>query len=310
MDRDTALRRVGLLVLGVNACLALATGGVYLTTGSIAVGSVAVNSLSDAIYSLVVVGGLYLTTQPPDVTHPHGHERIEPFVALFVALSIFAAGVAVLWSAVQSVLTGTVDIAGLQAMGVLIGAAFVKYLLYRYCLRMSETYHSPVIEATALDNRVDVFTAGAALVGVVGANLGIRLLDPLAGAVVSIGILYTGVDIVRDNFGYLVGMAPPSDLREEILDRALSHPEVEGVHDVVPHYVGPEVDVSLHIELEGDRTLIEAHAIETSVVESIQDIPEVDDVFVHLDPKELGEWKEDEAGRIGVEETPEGSEVE
>jgi cation diffusion facilitator family transporter len=303
MDRDTALRRVGFLVFGVNALLALATGGIYLLTGSVAVESIAVNSLSDVVYSIVVIAGLYLTTQPPDISHPHGHERIEPFVALFVALGIFAAGVAVLWNAVRSILTGSIAVAGLRAMGVLIGAAVVKFLLYRYCLRMSETYNSPVIEATALDNRIDVFASGAALVGVIGASLGIRLLDPIAGAVVSIGILYTGVDIVRDNFGYLVGMAPPSDLREEILERALSHPEVEGVHDVVPHYVGPEVDVSLHLEIEGDRTLIEAHTIETEIVESIRDIPKVDDVFVHLDPEELGEWKEEEEGRVGVEET-------
>lgn len=302
MDRDTALRRVGLLVLGINAFLALATGGVYLVTGSIAVESIAVNSLSDAVYSLVVVAGLYLTTQPPDVSHPHGHERIEPFVALFVALGIFVAGVAVLWNAVQAILTGTIAVAGLRAMGVLVGAAIVKFLLYRYCLRVSKTYNSPVIEATALDNRVDVLTALAAFVGVVGANLGIRLLDPIAGGIVAIGILYTAVDIVRDNFGYLVGMAPPTDLREEILDHALSHPDVEGVHDVVPHYVGPEVDVSLHLEIEGDRTILEAHAIETEIVESIRDIPKVDDVFVHLDPKELGEWKETDEGRVSVEE--------
>ncbi len=183
MDRDTALRHVGLLVLGINAVLALAKGGVYVTTGSIAVGSEAVNSLADAVYSLVVVAGLYVTTQPPDTTHPHGHERIEPFVALFVALGIFAAGITVLWNAVQSILTGTVAVAGLPAIGVLAGAALVKYLLYRYCLQMSETYHSPAIKAAALDNRIDVFTAGAALVGVVGADLGV--LDPIRSPVPS-----------------------------------------------------------------------------------------------------------------------------
>jgi divalent metal cation (Fe/Co/Zn/Cd) transporter len=63
---------------------------------------------------------------------------------------------------------------------------------------------------------------------------------------------------------------------------------------VVAHYVGPEIDVSLHIEVEGDMTLFEAHDIESEVVASIRDLPEVDDVFVHVDPKELGEWKEDD----------------
>ncbi|MFB6131453.1 MAG: cation transporter dimerization domain-containing protein, partial [Salinigranum sp.] len=64
-------------------------------------------------------------------------------------------------------------------------------------------------------------------------------------------------------------------------------------HDVVAHYVGPEVDVSLHIEVEGDLTLLEAHEIESAVVRAIREIPAVDDVFVHVDPRELDEWKED-----------------
>jgi divalent metal cation (Fe/Co/Zn/Cd) transporter len=101
------------------------------------------------------------------------------------------------------------------------------------------------------------------------------------------------VEVVQDNVDYLVGAAPPEGLREEIVRRALAHPEVEGAHDVIAHYVGPEIDVSLHIEVEGDRTLLEAHDIETDVIASIQALPEVDDVFVHIDPKELGEWKED-----------------
>jgi divalent metal cation (Fe/Co/Zn/Cd) transporter len=111
--------------------------------------------------------------------------------------------------------------------------------------------------------------------------------------VVALGILYTGYDIVRDNVGYLVGSAPPEALRAEIVRRALAHPEVKGAHDVVAHYVGPEVDVSLHIEVEGERTLLEAHDIETDVVAAIRELPGVDDVFVHVDPREAGEWKAD-----------------
>jgi cation diffusion facilitator family transporter len=294
MERRTTLRRVGLLILAVNLVLALAKGGVWAWTGSLAVGSEAVNSLADAVYSTVVLAGLYLTTRPPDFEHPHGHERIEPFVSLFVALGVFAAGAVVLWQAASAVLSGNVAVQrGPAAAGVLVLAAAVKFGLYRYCLAVAERHHSPAIRATALDNRTDILTALAALAGVGGAALGFPLLDPLAAGVVAFGIFYTGVDIVRDNVNYLVGAAPPEDLRAQIVRRALVHPDVEGVHDVVAHYVGPEIDVSLHIEVEGERTLNEAHDIETAVMESIQALPEVDDVFVHVDPKELGEWKDD-----------------
>ncbi|WP_435333653.1 cation diffusion facilitator family transporter [Haloarchaeobius sp. TZWWS8] len=294
MSRGNAVRRVGAVVVVVNVLLVAAKATVYWQTGSLAVGSEAVNSLSDSAYSLVVLAGLYLTTQPPDFEHPHGHERIEPFVSLFVAAGIFAAGGFVFWQAGTTLLAG--DVAthySTSAVAVLVFSGVLKYVLYRYCLRAGENVHSPALVATAVDNRNDVLTAGAALVGVLGAGAGFPVLDPLAAIVVSLAIVWTGVEIVRDNVNYLVGAAPPDDLRAEIVKRALAHPDVRGVHDVVAHYVGPEIDVSLHIEVEGELTLFEAHDIESAVVQSIQAIEQVDDVFVHLDPKELGEWKED-----------------
>ncbi|GAA0192036.1 MULTISPECIES: cation diffusion facilitator family transporter [Halobaculum] len=305
MDRRATVRRVGVVILGVNLALAVAKALVWQATGSLAVGSEAVNSVADVAYSAVVVAGLYLTTQPPDFEHPHGHERIEPFVSLFVAAGVFVAGIGVAYSGATALLSAgpprTIT-GGPLAVGVLVATGAVKLLLYRYCLRVGRRRDSPALVATALDNRNDTLTAAAALVGVLGVAAGYPALDALAAVAVSVGILYTGYEIVRDNVGYLVGAAPPEDLRGEILDRALSHPEVRGAHDVVAHYVGPEVDVSLHIEVEGERSLFEAHDIETEVVESIRALPAVDDVFVHVDPKELGEWKEADDARIAAEE--------
>jgi cation diffusion facilitator family transporter len=303
MDRSGALQRVGLVVLGANAALAVAKGAVWLETGSLAVGSEAANSLVDTAYSATVVGGLYLTTRPPDFDHPHGHERIEPFVSLAIAVAVLAVGALLLRRSAAAVLLGDVSVAqGPIALAVLGGTAAVKYLLYRYCLDAGKVHESPALVATALDSRIDVLTAGAAFLGVAGARIGFPILDPLAAGVVSLAILHTGVGIARDNVNYLIGRAPPEDLRGTIVERAHAHPEIEGVHDVIAHYVGPEVDVSLHVEIEGDRTVEEAHAIETDVMEAIQAVSEVDDVFVHVDPKELGEWKAGEDSEPVTEE--------
>jgi len=295
MSRRAALRRVALVILAANVLLVVLKGVVWQATGSLAVGSEAVNSLADATYSLVIVAGIYLTTQPPDFEHPHGHERIEPFVSLFVAVGIFAAGGAIVWQASQSLLSGDVTVSrGPAAVAVLLFSAALKYALYRYCLAIGTERNSPAVVATAKDNRNDILTAAAALVGVLGASAGYPVLDPIAAIVVAVGIVYTGYEVVRDNVDYLVGAAPPEDLRGEIIQRALDHPDVEGAHDAIAHYVGPEIDVSLHVEVEGDKTLREAHDIESAVVQAIEDLPEVDDAFVHVDPKELGEWKRDE----------------
>ncbi|SNZ06655.1 cation diffusion facilitator family transporter [Natronoarchaeum philippinense] len=301
MERKAALRRVGLVVLVGNVLLVAAKAAVWARTGSLALGSEAVNSLTDVAYSVVILGGLYLTTQPPDLEHPHGHERIEPFVSLFVAAGIFAAGGAILWRSIGSILSGSIAVAqGPAAAVVLVLSAAVKFGLYRYCLRVAASNNSPAVTATAVDNRNDILASVAALVGVLGAQAGYPILDPIAATLVAGAILYTGVEIVSDNVNYLVGAAPPDDLRGEIVRRALAHPEVEGVHDVVAHYVGPEIDVSLHIEVEGEHTLLSAHEIESEVIESIRDLDEVDDVFVHVDPRELGEWKDDYAEQLAA----------
>lgn len=295
MNRAGALRRVGIVVLAGNLLLAVAKLVVWYWSGSLAVGSEAVNSLSDVGYSLIVLGGLYLTTQPPDSEHPHGHERIEPFVSLVVALAILVAGGAIFYSAVGTILADEIAVPqGPSAVAVLAFAAVLKYGLYRYCLTVAEQTDSPAVAATAVDNRNDILAASAALLGVLGAQAGYPVLDPAAAIAVSIAICYTGLEIARDNVNYLVGAAPPEQLRREIVRRALAHPDVEGAHDVIAHYVGPEIDVSLHIEVEGDRTIREAHRIETEVLESIEALDAIDDAFVHVDPKELGEWKADE----------------
>lgn len=300
MTRERTLRRLGLVILVGNLVLLLGKGLAWYQSGSLAVGSETLNSLTDVIYSLLIMGGLHLTVRPPDLDHPHGHERIEPFVSLAIVLGFVLAAVAILWGAITSIWTGNITVAtGPWGVSVLAAAAAVKYLLYRYSLGIAEQYRAPSARALAVDNRNDILTAVAALVGVASGQLGLELLDPLAAVLVALVIAYSGIVVGRRNIDYLVGAAPSSGLRQRIVDRALDQPGVEGVHDVLAHYVGPEVDVSLHIEVGEDLTLSEGHEIETAVIQAIEDLPEVHEAFVHLDPKDLGEWKE---GTYVVEE--------
>lgn len=292
MTRGRSLSRLGYVILAGNAILLVAKALVWYQSGSIAVGSEAVNSLTDVIYSVLIVGGIYLTVQPPDTDHPHGHERIEPFVSLVIVVAIVVAGVAILWGATASLLTGDITVAtGPWAVSVLAAAAAGKYVLYRYSMAVAEQINAPSARALAIDNRNDILTALAALIGVAGAQLGVALLDPLAAIAVAFVIIYSGLTLGRRNVDYLVGAAPSAELRERIVEQAMADPRVEGVHDVLAHYVGPEVDVSVHIEVGEDLTLAEGHDIETTVIEAIESLPEVDDAFVHLDPKDLDEWK-------------------
>ena len=145
-ERRRAVRRVGGILVAINAVLVLAKAAVWLESGSLAVGSEAVNSLTDVVYSLVILAGIVVMTRPPDREHPHGHERIEPFVSLVVALGMIAAGGAVLWNAVLALTApaATVQAAPLVVV-VLVASAGTKLVMARWLRRVGHEQQSPVL---------------------------------------------------------------------------------------------------------------------------------------------------------------------
>jgi len=177
-------------------------------------------------------------------------------------------------------------------VGALLFAMADMYLLYRYTELVNADLGSTALTALAVDCLNDIYTTVAALVGVVGVFLDVPVLDPLAGAFVSVLVVYQGVEIGRENVTYLVGGAPPPGDRDRVVAALRDHPAVEGVHDLTVFYDGTDLEVEVHVEVDGEMTLREAHDVETDLVTSLRALDDVGDVHVHLDPSGLGEWKD------------------
>ena len=295
-----------------NVLKIVVEGGVGLTFGSIALIADAAHSLADLVASGVVLVWGRLAFEEPDHTHPHGHERIEPLTALFVGTTLVALGFKVLYDAGVAILTTPQVEFDLLLVGGLAFGILDMLVVFWYTERVNRDLGSPSLHALARDCLNDVYTSFAAVVGVVGVALGAPILDPIAGALVSILVLREGVAIARENVNYLVGSAPPPDVQQEIRDTITDHPEVRGIHDFRAHYMGPVIEVEFHAEVDGDFTLREAHDIETEIRTAVSEIPSVGDVHVHLDPSGMGEWKDaaDVAGTDagGAEDGADGAE--
>lgn len=284
MERQRLYRRAILVAIVGNALLAAAKGVIAWTSGSSAVLSDAANSLSDTLYSLMMAVGLYLAQQPADKGHPQGHSRFEPLVSLLIAAAMGTAGVAALRGGVQRFLTGgTMVQLGWPAV-VLLGGALVKVIMYVLVKRIGEQTRSPAIQASARDNLADVMTSGAALLGVLGSRFLHPLLDPVAGIVVSLWIFRATWEVLYENVGYLTGRGAPQETTARIVEVASSVPGVLGVHQVIADHVGPELRVDMHIDVDGEITLHQAHAIADQVETRVKELPDVGLAFVHLEP--------------------------
>jgi cation diffusion facilitator family transporter len=289
--RDGFARASWANVLG-NVVKIVAEGSAGLAFGSVALLADAAHSLADLVASVVVLVWGRSAFDEPDTTHPHGHDRIEPLTALFVGAVIALLGLNLLYRSVEGLLTGT-DIEFSVLLLVALGFAIVDmYLVYRYTVRINERLQSTALAALAKDCLNDIYTSVAAIVGVLGVLVGYPILDPVAGGLVSLLVVYQGVEIGRENVDYLIGAAPGPEKRGEITDRLRSHPAVEGVHDLTVFYDGTVLEVEVHVEVDGDMPFRDAHDIESDLVDQLRGLEDVGDAHVHLDPSGIGEWKE------------------
>jgi cation diffusion facilitator family transporter len=280
-------------VLG-NAAKIVVEATAGLAFGSVALLADAAHSVADLVASVVVLVWGRSVYAGADERHPHGHQRVEPLAALFVGTVILLLGLDLFYDSARSFVEGPGVRFSPWLVGALLFAMADMYVLYGYTRRVNRSVGSSALDALAVDSLNDIYTTVAALVGVLGVFLGYPALDAVVGGVVSVLVVYQGVEIGRENVTYLVGAAPSEAERRRVVDSLRSHPEVRGVHDVAVFYDGTRLEVEAHVEVDGALTLVEAHDIETELMDALREMDDIGDVHLHLDPEGIGEWKDAE----------------
>jgi len=268
------------------AVIKLTVGFIY---SSIALISDGVHSLSDVITSVAGYFGIRVSSKPPDRDHPFGHSRFEPLVAFLIGEALLVVAYEIGRDSVERLIHGEhVAVNGIM-LGVTAVSIIAKELMFRYSVRVGRKLNSQILIADAYHHRSDVLSSVAVLIGLGLQRLGFQYGDALAGLVVAVFLVKVSFEIILENVGYLTGRAPPLEICEEIRRRALSVPNVLGIHDLRAHYVGNKLHVELHIEVPPELSLKEAHDVGEEVKRRIEEIPEVERVFVHVDIKGVTE---------------------
>ena len=275
-----------IITVAGNILLAVSKGLAAYYSNSSAIYADAANSVSDVIYSLMMVVGIWFALQPPDLSHPQGHSRFEPLVGLLVTFSMFFAGYAAARESITRFMEGGLAIApGLPTL-VLLFSSLIKLGMFYMIRNIARNLQSPTLDTAAKDNLSDVLTSLAAFVGAFGSSFIHPLADPIAGFSVALWIFRAAFKAAKENLGFLTGAGASEELRHEIVEVAEKIPGVVKVHHMMTEYVGPRLVVDMHINVDGDISLNEAHHISDRVTESILTIPEVDRAYIHLEPED------------------------
>ncbi|ASJ08237.1 transporter [Thermococcus siculi] len=277
-------RPIWLSIIGnvLLAALKLAVGFLY---SSIALISDGVHSLSDVVTSVIGYAGIRISSKPPDKSHPFGHSRFEPLVAFLIGEALLIVAYEIGRDAVYRILHGGAIEVNSLMLGVTVLSILVKELMFRYSVHVGRKLNSQILIADAYHHRSDSLSSLAVLIGLGAQRIGFEYGDALAGLVVALFLLKVSLDIILQNVGYLTGQAPSFEVCEKIKGRALGVPNVLGVHDLRAHYVGNKLHVELHIEVPPGISLKEAHDASEEVKKRIEELPEVEVAFVHVDIK-------------------------
>ena len=278
------------LGLGTNVFLAAGKTAFGLIGRSPALLADGINSTSDVAYYIVASIFLRLARKPPDVEHPYGHRQLESIASVVVGSFVVATAVAVFWDSISktwNLLNGQIQSQG--AAGIALWVALLNVLikigLTLYTHKLGRETHNPVVNAIAYDHRNDLFSASAVSIGIFLGQRGLPWVDALAGALVAILILQTGVHILRESSVDLMDAVPSKELALQIADLLKEVAGVKQLEEVQAHRFGPHLVVNLTIGIDGALTVTKGDAIASRVERLLyESVPNLRRVHVHYHP--------------------------
>ena len=253
---------------------------------SIAITSDAFNNLSDTGSSVVSIFGTVLSSKKPDKDHPYGHGRLEYLCSLIVAGFIFIVGFDLFKSSAVKIFTAEKATFDIVPVLILTLSLIVKFWMYLYNRYVGKKINSSILIATAKDSINDAFSTLIIIISIiVGSFVNLSFsLDGIMGALVSILIIKSGVDIVREVVDLLLGTPPDPELVNAIDNIICSNEIVIGIHDLVVHDYGPgRVFASVHAEVPDDSNMVYVHEVIDQIEIDIYEKLGVS-TTIHMDP--------------------------
>ena len=262
----------------------------WLLSDSVAMLSSLVDSILDALASVINFVAVRHALTPADREHRFGHGKAEALAGLGQAAFIGGSAVFLLFQAGHRLIRPQPVDNGALAITVLVLSIMLTLALVifqRYVVRQTG---SLAISADQLHYKTDLLVNLGIIAGLAAVmGLGWHFVDPLVAAVVAGYILWSAFSIVRDSFDHLMDREFSDAERERVAAIAKTHAEVRDVHDLRTRSSGVQQFIQLHLELDGDLTLIQAHDIADEVEILIADAFPGAEVIIHQDPAGLDE---------------------
>lgn len=272
------------LSIGVYIVLSSLKYSVGLIGDSEALRADGLNNFTDIIASVAVLIGLRISQKPPDDQHAYGHMRAETIASLVAAFIMASIGIQVVIQALSDFTAPIHESPSLLTLWVGLGSAVVMYGVYRYNVNLANKIQSSALRAAAYDNRSDAYVSLGASVGIIGAIVGLPILDTITALIVGIIILYTAYGIFYDA-AFALSDGFSSDDSEALTVLVTHTPGVYQVLDLKGRMHGNQALIDVTVTVDPYLNVIESHWITEEIERKIHKAKPHAIVLVHIEPE-------------------------
>jgi len=287
-DKQSAALTSLLAAIGLTAFKIV----VGVLTGSLGILAEAAHSGLDLVAAGMTLFAVRVSARPADRTHLYGHGKVENLSAMFETVLLLATCAWIVWEAVHRLMFHEVKVeVNAWSFAVMGTSIAIDISRSRVLARVAKAYNSQALEADALHFQTDVWSSSVVILGLIGVKVGewfpavewLREADAVAALGVSMIVVWVSWKLGRRTIDALLDSAP-AGMEERILAAVEAIPGVHNCHNIRARYSGPVLFIDLHVLVDGNQSLFEAHAL-TEVIEGvIQQVAPGADVTVHPEP--------------------------
>ncbi len=300
-DPATLQRLAATASVTVAVCLAGLKLLASILTGSLALLSSTIDSLTDIVASSVTFLSVRVSQQPPDRSHRFGHGKAEALSALAQAALVLGAALFILVEGLQRLLAPQPIRASGFGMLVMIVAILVTLALLALQRHVVARTGSQAIAADAVHYRADFLTNFATLMSLATARFeGWLWLDPVVAALIALYLAWHAGQIGKSAVDVLMDRELPAPARHRILAIVRGNREVRGVHDLRTRQAGQTVFIEMHVELDPELTVRAAHDIADALEKKLEKAFPGAEIIIHQEPAGIEDHRLDhviDAGR-------------
>ncbi|WP_243746393.1 cation diffusion facilitator family transporter [Zavarzinia compransoris] len=284
-DAARLMRRATIASVSVAATLVVVKLVAYVLSGSVAMLSSLVDSALDGAASLATLYAVHQATVPADAEHRFGHGKAEALAGLLQAAIVTGSGVFLLFEAVQRIVSPRAVDNGLIAIGVMVASIALTLALVVYQQRVLVKTGSVAVAGDRLHYLSDLLSnAGVIVALVLAGQFGLVLADGIIAFIIAGILLYGAYGIARGALDMLMDRELPDEERERIAAIVRAEARILALHDLRTRRSGLSTFIQLHVVLDGDLPLREAHAIVETVERALVEAFPGAEVIIHEDP--------------------------